>query len=85
MAKENNIDKEPTIDAEALPSFPNWVSNPSKFLRATKELKAKGTPVTEDAIKDLYILYGGLVLTSEIKEELEERKAFMTKTSRKKK
>lgn len=39
--------------------FP-WVSNEAKALRAEKELKKTGTPVTEESIKALYLKYGGL-------------------------
>lgn len=38
----------------------SWVSNEAKALRAEKELKKMGVPVTEESIKALYLKYGGL-------------------------
>lgn len=46
------------MDVKAL----EWVSNEAKALRAVKELKAKNLPVTEEAVKELYLKYGGLVI-----------------------
>lgn len=37
-----------------------WVSNEAKVLRAEKELKKAGLTVTESALKELYLKYGGL-------------------------
>lgn len=37
-----------------------WVSNEAKVLRAEKELKKQGLPVIEEALKALYLRYGGL-------------------------
>jgi hypothetical protein len=51
-----------------------WVSNPAKALRAEKELKAKGLPVEEEAVKELYIKYGGYVLTDD--EQVEKAEAI---------
>lgn len=39
--------------------FP-WVANEAKALRAVVTLKKEGKEVTEEAIKALYIKYGGL-------------------------
>lgn len=52
---------------------PQWVSNEKKYDRAIMELKKTNQPVTEEAIKVLYIKYGGLVLdVSDTVEEVEE-------------
>lgn len=63
-----------------------WVSNQTKALRAVKELKMKGLEVTEEAIKELYIKYGGYVLTDEEieveKELIEEEVAAKPKSRR---
>lgn len=39
-----------------------WASNPRKVERAIAALKTEGKEVTEEAVKELYIKYGGLVL-----------------------
>lgn len=39
-----------------------WVSNVAKVFRAEKDLKAQKLPVTEEALKALYIKYGGLCI-----------------------
>jgi hypothetical protein len=42
--------------------MPNWVSNTIKYQRALDALRKTGQAVTEEAVKTLYIKYGGLVL-----------------------
>lgn len=39
-----------------------WVSNEAKALRAVAVLKKEGKPVTEEAVKELYLKYGGLCI-----------------------
>lgn len=39
-----------------------WVSNEAKAFRAVIELKKLGKEATEEAIKELYLKYGGLVV-----------------------
>jgi hypothetical protein len=48
---------------------PDWVSggktgdgSSQKFYRAVTVLRSEGKDVTEEAVKELYIKYGGLVL-----------------------
>ena len=64
-----------------------WVSNPAKAERAEKELKQKGMPVTEEAVKELYIKYGGYILSEEEQNEkveaLLEEKEVEAKPKRK--
>lgn len=50
----------------------SWVSNPAKALRAAAELKKADLAVTEAAVKELYVKYGGLVLEENPVEEVEE-------------
>lgn len=49
-----------------------WASNPAKVVRAEKELKSKGLEITDEAVKEIYIKYGGYVLTEdEVNEKVE--------------
>ena len=70
--------------------LPRWVANEKKYDRASLELKRAGKPVTDEAVKELYIKYGGLVLTEEVEAQMEERveaagfiKALKKRTSKK--
>lgn len=52
--------------------IPAWVSGGAtndgsarKWYRAVETLRKAGTPITEEAVKELYIKYGGLVLETE--------------------
>lgn len=63
----------------------SWVSNEAKFQRARKELKVNGIAETEEKLKELYALYGGLVLDKTVVEELEERKEVFIKRRKAKK
>jgi hypothetical protein len=49
----------------------DWVSEGSiqKFHRAVAELKAKKADVTEDAVKALYVKYGGLVVEKVVESD----------------
>lgn len=52
----------------------DWVSNPAKALRAAAVLKKEGKEVTEEAVKDLYVKYGGLIIVqNEESEEVEDK------------
>ena len=62
-----------------------WVSNQAKLHRAVKELKENGRPVTEEAIRELYVRYGGLVLERDVAEELAQRKEAFVKRRKVKK
>lgn len=52
----------------------DWVSNPAKALRAAVVLKKEGKEITEEAVKELYIKYGGLIVVQNETEEVEEEK-----------
>ena len=43
----------------------NWCANEKKLERAEQALKQSNTPITEEAVKALYIKYGGLVLPTD--------------------
>jgi hypothetical protein len=61
-----------------------WVSNPAKYNRALAALKADGKEATEEAVKALYVRYGGLVLETPIVEaETEEPPTPAKKHARK--
>lgn len=62
-----------------------WASNQAKLHRAVKECKDKGYPITEAKLKELYVLYGGLVLEGHEAQELEERKEVFLRRRKAKK
>lgn len=60
----------------------SWVVNRTKLDRAVKELTVAGKPITEEAVKEIYVRLGGLILenaASEIKEEIQEEIKVKTK------
>ena len=52
----------------------SWVSNPKKEERAIAELRAAKKEVTEEAVKELYVKYGGLVLPEDGETRVSVRK-----------
>ena len=54
--------------------FPKWVSEGSirKYNRAVVALQTAKLPVTEEAVKELYIKYQGLVLETPVEETQDE-------------
>lgn len=67
----------------------SWISEGSiaKYNRAVKVLKTEGKEVTEEAVKALYISYGGLVVEKpesvDMAEEVESEEDAPKKRSRK--
>lgn len=54
-----------------------WAANPRKVERAISELTKTNRPVTEEAVKELYLKFGGLVIgapetTRGVPEELRD-------------
>lgn len=50
----------------ALSSIPKWVSEGSvrKYYRAVEQLRKESKPVTDEAVKELYTKWGGLITES---------------------
>ena len=68
--------------------LPKWVSSDRKYDRAVLELKKSNLPVTDEAVKALYVKYGGLVITEEVASEIEtikENAGFFVKKSKRNK
>lgn len=60
-----------------------WAANPSKLERAITELKEKGLPVTEEAVKAVYVRLAGKVLLTDAKPEATTNTAKPGKDSKK--
>jgi hypothetical protein len=65
-----------------------FVEDKKKLLLAEKKIeeikKLEGVKAFEEAIKERYIALGGLVLTEEVKKELEIKKANYVRKKKKK-
>lgn len=59
-----------------------WCVNPVKFDRAVRELTQSNQPVTDDAIKAIYVRMGGLLLENAseyVQEVAKEKKSKKSK------
>lgn len=52
----------------------NWAQNRSKLERAINELKEQDKPVTNEAVKAVYVRLLGVVVEEKEEEEVKEKK-----------
>lgn len=62
--KKETVEESVAPVQPATPGTPAWVSEGSiaKYHRAVKQLRNENKPVTDEAVKELYVGWGGLVL-----------------------